>query len=196
MNSPATRWSRAFLLVALALSPGLARAAAGGVDFFEAKIRPMLVEHCYGCHSDRAEKLKGGLRLDTRAGWAQGGNSGPAIVPGDPEASRLIRAVRYADKELQMPPEGKKLAPEQVALLEHWVRQGAPDPRDGPAIGGAGGFTATQLDKAREHWAYRPLSTPPVPKVRAGLAPIWIASFSPAWKRRNSNPTAMLIRAR
>jgi hypothetical protein len=166
MNSPATRWSRAFLLVALALSPGLARAAAGGVDFFEAKIRPLLAEHCYGCHSDRAEKLKGGLRLDTRAGWTHGGNSGPAIVPGDTEASRLIRAVRYADKELQMPPDGKKLAPEQIVLLEEWVRLGAPDPREASAAPDANGLTASQLDKARAHWAYRPLAAATVPKVR------------------------------
>jgi mono/diheme cytochrome c family protein len=132
MISPATRWSRAFLLLALAFSPGQARAAAG-VDFFEAKIRPLLAEHCYGCHSERAEKLKGGLRLDSRAGWAQAGNSGPAIVPGDTEASRLIRAVRYADKELQMPPDGKKLAPEQVALLEEWVHLTRARNRPSPA---------------------------------------------------------------
>lgn len=154
------------MMALIAVSPVSARAAAEGVDFFEAKIRPLLAEQCYGCHSARAEKLKGGLRLDSRAGWAHGGNSGLAIIPGDVEASRLIRAVRYTDKELKMPPDGKKLALEQVALLEQWVRLGAPDPRDDPAGGSAGGFTSTQLDKAREHWAYQPISTPPVPKVR------------------------------
>jgi mono/diheme cytochrome c family protein len=166
MNTLATRCAAILLLALTAVSPAPARAAAEGVDFFEAQIRPLLAEQCYGCHSARAEKLKGGLRLDTRAGWAHGGNSGPAIVPGDVEASRLIRAVRYTDKELQMPPDGKKLSTEQVALLEQWVRLGAPDPRDDPTGGSAGGPTGTQLDKAREHWAYRPITLPPVPKVR------------------------------
>src|SRR5947207_1278538 len=81
-----------------------------GVDFFEQKIRPLLVAHCYECHSAESKKLKGGLRLDSRDGWFKGGDTGAAIVPGDVEKSLLIKAVRYTDKELQMPPRDKRLS--------------------------------------------------------------------------------------
>ena len=101
---------------------------AGG-EFFEKKIRPLLVDHCYSCHSAKSEKIKGGLLLDTRDGLLKGGDSGPALVPGKPDQSRLIKAVRYTDKELQMPPKDKRLAAEQIADLEAWVKMGAPDPR-------------------------------------------------------------------
>src|SRR2546423_12854374 len=87
----------------------LRAAASENFDFFEKKIRPLLVEHCYKCHSAQSEKVKGGLLLDTREGVLKGGDTGPAIVPGDPEKSLLIKAVRFTDKELQMPPKDKKL---------------------------------------------------------------------------------------
>src|SRR6185295_3014369 len=109
-----------------------ARAAqpdAAGVEFFENKIRPLLVDHCYKCHSAEGEKIKGGLLLDTREGLLKGGDTGPAIVPGDLEKSLLIKAVRYMDKDLQMSPKNKKLSDEQIADLETWVKMGAPDPR-------------------------------------------------------------------
>src|SRR3954471_11591222 len=88
---------------------------AGGVgaeefQFFEQKIRPVLIEHCYKCHSAEAEKVKGGLRLDSHEGWRKGGESGPAIIPGQPDKSLLIKAVRYLDKDLQMPPKNHKLS--------------------------------------------------------------------------------------
>src|SRR5258706_10177218 len=73
---------------------------AGQIEFFENKIRPLFVEHCYSCHSEKAEKLKGGLRLDTPEGLLKGGSSGPVIVPGEPDASLLIKAVRYTDPDL------------------------------------------------------------------------------------------------
>ena len=102
---------------------GLAGAARAddGVAFFEARVRPVLVEKCYGCHG--ADKQKGGLRLDSRDALRTGGDSGPAIVPGKPDESRLVRAIRHADKSLKMPPD-KKLPAEQVADLERWVAQG------------------------------------------------------------------------
>src|SRR5437016_1633674 len=81
----------------------------GGVEFFEKKIRPVLVENCYKCHSPEAEKVKGGFLLDTREHLLKGGETGPAIVPGQPDKSLLIKAVRYTDENLQMPPKGKKL---------------------------------------------------------------------------------------
>jgi mono/diheme cytochrome c family protein len=106
---------------------------ASGIEFFEKHVRPVLVEHCYKCHSAEAEKLKGGLSLDTRDGLLKGGDSGPAIVPGTPEKSLLIKAVRYADENLQMPPAkgGGKLPDEKIEDLVAWVKMGAPDPRTG-----------------------------------------------------------------
>src|SRR3954469_12530947 len=98
-----------------------------GIEFFENRIRPILAERCYECHSAQSRKTKGGLLLDTRDGVLKGGDSGPAVVLGAPEKSTLIRAVKYGDKDLQMPPK-HRLDPEQVADLEKWVRMGAPDP--------------------------------------------------------------------
>src|SRR5271154_4960625 len=93
----------------LALLPLLCPAAPtgdnpAGIEFFEGKIRPLLADHCYKCHSRQSEKVRGGFMLDTRDGLRQGGDSGPAIVPGHPEKSLLIQAVSYTDKDLQMPP--------------------------------------------------------------------------------------------
>jgi len=92
-------------------------------DWFESKVRPILVEHCYECHS--GTKSKGGLLLDSKRGWSQGGQSGPAILPGDPDQSLLIQAVEYETH--QMPPKGK-LTDRQIETLIEWVQKGAPDP--------------------------------------------------------------------
>ncbi len=90
------------------------------IEFFEKRIRPALYEACYRCHSTESGRSRGSLLLDTRAGLLKGGDSGPALVPGDPDASLLIRAIRYTDKDLQMPPAsaGGKLPPKQIADLE------------------------------------------------------------------------------
>ena len=136
-------------------------------QFFENKIRPILVNDCYKCHSSEAPKLKGGLSLETRQGWVTGGDTGPAIVPGDPDHSLLIKAVRYTDEDLQMPPKGAKLSDEDVAVLVTWVKMGAPDPR---VAGIAGGIQST--NKAmRDHWAFKPIQNPPVPQV---TDPDWV----------------------
>ena len=103
--------------------------AAGDYGFFEKEIRPLLDKHCYKCHSTEAKKLKGGLLLDSRQGWAAGGDSGPVIVPGDVEGSLLLRAVSYEDGDLQMPPK-YRLADQERAALNRWVEDGAADPRD------------------------------------------------------------------
>src|SRR2546426_8759389 len=101
-----------------------------GIEFFEKKIRPVLESNCYMCHSSHSKKLQGGLLLDSREGVLKGGNSGqPAIRPGDPDNSLLIKAIRYSDPKLQMPPAGQ-LRPEQVKDFEAWVKMGAPDPRE------------------------------------------------------------------
>ncbi|HTG43097.1 MAG TPA: PSD1 and planctomycete cytochrome C domain-containing protein, partial [Verrucomicrobiae bacterium] len=136
------------------------------IEFFESKIRPALAEHCYSCHSAKAEKLKGGLFLDTREGLLKGGDTGPALAPGDPDKSLLIKAVRYLDENLQMPPKGKKLSSAQIADLEAWVKMGAPDPRTGnsPAV-------ADRDAKRKNHWAFQPIHMPALPEVKR---PGWI----------------------
>ena len=132
------------------------------LDFFEKKIRPIFSENCYKCHSQESEKIKGGLLLDTRDGVLKGGDTGPAIVPGDPEKSLMIKAVRYKDKDLQMPPNDRPLAPEQVADLETWVKMGAPDPRDAPSA--SDHKYVVDFDKAKKHWAFQPVVKPAIPQ--------------------------------
>src|SRR5215217_4927034 len=96
-----------------------------GIAFFETRIRPVLVEHCYACHSAKAKSLKAGLRLDIRDGLHKGGESGPAVVPGKPAQSLLLRSVRYQEESPRMPPKGK-LPPAVVADIEKWIAMGAP----------------------------------------------------------------------
>ena len=127
-----------------------------GERFFEEKIRPLLIKRCYECHSSESAKVKGGLKLDSREALLKGGDSGPVIVAGNSEKSLLIKAVSYVDPELQMPPK-HKLAPEEIALLQQWVGMGAPDPRTNNAITGV---------KNKPHWAFQPISDPPIPIVK------------------------------
>ncbi len=131
------------------------------IEFFEKKIRPVLVESCYKCHS-AAEKVKGGLLVDSRDGLAKGGDTAPAIVPGDLEKSLLVKAIRYTDKDLQMPPEknGGKLSADKIADLEAWVKMGAPDPRTGAAAPKPLNDVATAR---AQHWAFKPIVKPAVP---------------------------------
>ena len=103
---------------------------ATGEDLFENKIRPLLADNCYACHTQT--KL-GGLRLDSRAALLEGGASGAAIVPGKPEESLLIKAVRHTDDDLKMPM-GQKLPDDQIAALVTWVEQGAPWPEEPEAV--------------------------------------------------------------
>ena len=133
-------------------------------DFFEKKIRPVLADKCYKCHSEKSEKIKGGLVLDTREGIRRGGDNGPAVVPGDLKESLLIEAVRYASKDFAMPPkkEGGKLPDEVIRDFEKWVQMGAPDPRDGAAK------VVKKYDeaKAKAWWAFQPVKKPVVPAVQ------------------------------
>jgi len=135
----------------------------GKQKFFEDRIRPLLVKHCYECHG--AEVAEGKLRLDTKNGWERGGERGPAIVPGDPSASLLIRAISYRDEKLLMPPKdsGGKLSTADIDALTNWIRQGAHDPRVGQKV-------VTNIEKAAaQHWAFQPLA---VQKVEDGLHPL------------------------
>lgn len=137
--------------------------AATADDFFENNIRPLLQDRCIECHG--ATKQKGGLRLDSREGWERGGDTGTALVPGKPNESLLLKAVRYTLPDLHMPPK-ERLHPDQVALLEKWIAAGAPDPRDRPPTTPL--LSApVDLEKGRTHWAFQPLQTPPLPKTPA-----------------------------
>ena len=134
---------------------GPSRSMAADVDAFEREIRPLLIENCSKCHG--IEKQKGGLRVDSRKALAEGGESGPAIVPGHPDKSLLIEAVRQAG-ELKMPPD-RKLRDDQLAALERWVAAGAPWPADPPAASRDG-------EARRRHWAFQPVGSPFPPPVR------------------------------
>ena len=159
--------SFAFLVLLLVLSSVASHAALPPeqIEFFESKIRPILVESCYPCHNAAEGKTKGSLALDTRDALRQGGATGPALVAGDPDQSLLLQAVRYTDEDLQMPPrkdgKGGKLPPEKIAALEQWIRLGAPDPRTGPVTP-----AALEMARARQHWAFQPL--PPAPPTAIG----------------------------
>jgi Protein of unknown function (DUF1553)/Protein of unknown function (DUF1549)/Planctomycete cytochrome C len=135
-----------------------------GVEFFEKRIRPLLVKHCYECHGPDAKKVGGGLRLDTRDGVRTGGGRGPAIVPGEPAKSLLLNAVRQID-ELKMPPKSK-LSAEEIADLEAWVKNGAADPRTGIAL------TQTEPKRGRDLWSLKPVRDPPVPAVNDASWPL------------------------
>ena len=136
-------------------------------EFFEKKIRPVLLQHCGECHS-AAKKTRGGLNLDTREGWAEGGDSGAAIEPGKPEESLLIEAIRYAG-DLQMPPKGK-LPDSVIRDFEQWVARGAFDPRTGAVTTPRpAGF---DLAAARQHWAYQPPRRHPLPVVQNAEWPV------------------------
>ncbi|MBS0263593.1 MAG: PSD1 domain-containing protein, partial [Planctomycetes bacterium] len=134
-------------------TPATVEPSAKDLEFFEREIVPLLQRHCYECHSHRTGKAKGGLVLDSRAGWEAGGLSGTAVIPGKPAESLLISAVRYDG--LEMPPRGK-LPDREIALLEKWVSLGAPDRRE---------VTVAKTD-SRQLWAWQPLQKPAVPAPR------------------------------
>ncbi|MFO0813128.1 MAG: DUF1549 domain-containing protein [Gemmatales bacterium] len=139
-------------------------------EFFEKKIRPVLVEKCYQCHSAKSEKVRGGLLLDTKAGLLNGGDNGPSIVPGDPDSSPLIQAIRYTKPDYAMPPKnsGGKLPENVIKDFEEWVKMGAPDPRAGKPS------KTVKKDiyaEAKKWWAFQPLT--PSPSPRGGEGSQW-----------------------
>jgi hypothetical protein len=132
------------------------------VAFFEKRIRPLLAEHCYRCHSADAKEVQGELLVDSRLGLRRGGYSGPAIVPGSADQSLLVKAVRYDNPDLQMPPEAK-LPPEKIADLEAWIKMGAPDPRR-QAVARTQ-KKSVDLAQGRQFWSLQPVADAAVPKV-------------------------------
>jgi len=146
---------RALVLAFVAAAP----ASAADMAHFEQRIRPLLIENCIECHGP--DKQKGGLRLDSRAGWQNGGDSGPAILPGRLDASHLWRAVSYTDRDLKMPPK-RKLKDSAIADFKLWIESGAPDPRDA---------VASSTDKHKQpradasFWSFQPPRDYPQPRV-------------------------------
>lgn len=161
------------VLIALAPTSVAGESGVAASEFFEKKVRPVLVEHCGKCHGADPRKIKGGLRLDSRAALLRGGDGGPVVVPGDPAKSKLIEAVSYKDVDLQMPPKGK-LTDATIADLVTWVRDGAVWPE-------AKADTTTQraeFDLARrkaDHWCWQPMHRPAVPAVKNKSWPVTAA---------------------
>jgi len=124
------------------------------LDFFEKKVRPILIERCYECHSVESGKSKANLTVDSKSGLLQGGDNGPALVAGAPDKSLIIEAIRYKNRDMQMPPKSAMPAAE-IKILEEWVQRGAPDPRTQTI---AHGPQKVNIEKGREHWAFRPIA--------------------------------------
>jgi len=134
-----------------------------GLALFEAEVGPLLEAACYDCHSSEG-RPKAGFVVDSRAGLLEGGASGPALAPGDPDHSLLIEAVRYVDADVAMPPDGK-LAPDEIAALERWVALGAPWPGAGEEAGDDVLYDESTIDieEGRQWWAFQPVTLPEVP---------------------------------
>ncbi|MBE7496283.1 MAG: DUF1553 domain-containing protein [Verrucomicrobiaceae bacterium] len=150
------------LFAILGLSAGHLSAAPTPqqLDFFESRIRPILAQECYECHST-ATKQKGGLVLDSRPGWQAGGDSGDTIKPGDPQNSLLLQTLKHEHEDLKMPKNGAKLDAKALADFEQWIREGAPDPRDAPPskeqIEKETAWSATLARRKNEWWAFQPI---------------------------------------
>lgn len=159
-------WLRIALpLVFTPLTGSALRADDAGLEFFEKKIRPVLVQHCYECHATGAKKIGGGLLLDHRDGLRTGGDSGSAIESGKPDESLLIHAIRHADDAPKMPPKGK-LPPAVIADFEEWVKRGAPDPREKPAAVKQEEPWEDTFRRRATWWSLQPVKKPPVPQTR------------------------------
>ncbi len=143
-------------LLAQETSPKTETTTAADLDFFEKRVRPLLVQRCFECHSAKAEKLKGGLLLDSREGILAGGDSGPAAMVGDVEKSLLVQAIRYDNENVQMPPSGK-LPETEIAVLTEWVRRGLPF---SASIGATSTRRQIDIAEGKKHWAFQPLCSP------------------------------------
>jgi hypothetical protein len=181
MSISSLRFLLCILLCGAALTTGRAQKAppaaltgaktvadAAGIEFFETKVRPVLAQRCYSCHSRAAQKALGGLTLDSRQAIVQGGKHGSALIPGEPDNSPLIQAVRYMQPDFQMPPSGR-LPDAVIADLVAWVKQGAPWPQEATLATAAPARDAALAQKQRrqrEHWAWQPVRGDRIPAVR------------------------------
>jgi hypothetical protein len=151
-----------FRLILAFACPCVASAGADTV-FFEAKIRPVLVKHCYECHSAESGKSKGGLMLDTKHGIREGGETGPAVVPGDVAKSLLLTAIKHSDPDLEMPPKEPQLPKAVIADFETWIKAGAADPRESAVK--AAERPPVDVAAGKQFWSYKP---PVMPKQASG----------------------------
>jgi hypothetical protein len=160
------RFSLILNLLALPLAGFSAPADESGGSFFERRIRPILIERCYECHSEEAGEQKGGLLLDRASGWLEGGDNGKAVVPGDLAGSLLVTAIRYEDEDFQMPPK-TELPENERKLLEQWIRRGAPSPGDdmGDTEFSRLGDQEWIFEQAASHWAFKPVDAVAPPKI-------------------------------
>jgi Protein of unknown function (DUF1553)/Protein of unknown function (DUF1549)/Planctomycete cytochrome C len=189
MNSHPLRESLAGLVLSAASLPWVASVSAQpnsaqpkksetfsdrDLQFFEAKVRPLLVKHCYACHSTDSDKAEGNLLMDSRPDLLKGGDSGPAVVVGDPRRSILMRAVLYEDLKLAMPPSdaGGKLRQDEIAILEQWIRMGLPDPRHESTA-----KTEDSKSESLHWWAFQPIQDFPVPESSSAWAKTAIDRF-------------------
>ncbi len=165
----ATSLTALMVLARIAVGEPAPRDEAAAVDFFEKRVRPVLAGHCYNCHSADT-KPAGGLRVDDRKGLLDGGDTGPAVVPGDPDKSLLLRRVVHKDPRRRMPKEGEPLDAEQVADLTRWIKDGAAWPA--VKVPASLGKPKPLYEKLRkEHWAWQTLGDPKPPVVRDGSWP-------------------------
>lgn len=164
LNPPILRTSVALALLLCLHSPADAQNEDAKRAFFESKIRPVLIKECYSCHSAEAgaKKVRGGLLLDTRDGIRKGGDTGPAVVPGDPKKSLLLLAMQHDALVLKMPPNGK-LPDAVIADFTKWIEQGATDPREGGVLPGK---RAIDLVEGKKFWSFKPLLTAPPPAIK------------------------------
>ena len=173
-----------FSLVIFSLTSRASADSTSGIKFFESKIRPVLVEHCYGCHSETSGKSRGGLKVDSYESMIAGGDTGPAIVPRSLQNSLLYESILYGEDSYQMPPKGK-LSAQTIDDFRRWILMGAPDPRTtkiGPDVS-----TKIDVEQGRSFWAYQPLVPPTLPQVQHdGWANTDIDRFVSA-KRREHN---------
>jgi hypothetical protein len=165
---------RCAILLALFVSASSVRAQPPDIEFFESKVRPILVQHCHECHSVQSKRKRNGkLHLDSQAAILKGGESGPAVVPGEPKKSRLVTAIHYGNIDMQMPPRGK-LPERDIAILEEWIRRGAVYPGPAKAVAHEVGI---DWAKGRKFWSFQPVKEIAPPTVR-----------DKAWPRRGIDP--------
>jgi mono/diheme cytochrome c family protein len=158
------RWSLSLLLLLPAAALAQSAKEEAGVEFFEQKVRPILANHCYQCHSADT-KPAGGLRVDDRNGLLLGGDAGAAVVPGSPEKSLVLQRIQHANPKRRMPKEGELLTDAEVADLTTWIRDGAAWPRE--RIPGSIGRTKPAYEDLKaKHWAWQPLANPAAPGVQ------------------------------
>ncbi len=196
----------AILATTILAVPTRAADDAAGIEFFQKQVRPILSQRCFKCHSHAADNMQSGLTLDSRSGLIEGGESGPAIVPGKPDESLLIQAVRGQDG-FEMPPGGRKLSAKDVATLVDWVKRGAPWPDEPPPKASAAPGPRKRkpgpiTDEERQWWAFQPIRAAQPPKVmdnrwpqgdldRFVLAKIEAAGIAPS---PPADPTAIIRR--